>query len=228
MLQFELPNALQGWLVLAAVPAINSLWLAALGVDYFDSYLRSGFLVSLLFGVVAVAIRLDSHPYLIAAQPFLYLGAVAELYSWLLAALRNLFARPRSDRTLAEAGLPGMTYRFRLRRFDLALSLFFGWLCAAAFAAWAVLVAPLQYWVNLVCGAPAREALASSSTLWARRHAKGTELLFAPKDPNEFQRRELKEAHRKGEMEEVGFADKPVSFTAAIATAVLFGMSQLV
>jgi hypothetical protein len=51
MLQFELPTAVTGWLILAAIPAINALWLAALGVDYFDSYLQSGFLVALLFGV---------------------------------------------------------------------------------------------------------------------------------------------------------------------------------
>ena len=38
MLRFELPNAVTGWL--AAVPAIKALWLAALGVDYFDSYLQ--------------------------------------------------------------------------------------------------------------------------------------------------------------------------------------------
>ncbi len=229
MLQFELPTALPGWLILAAIPAINALWLAALGVDYFEWYLQSGFLVALLFGVVAVAIRLDSHPDLIAAQPIFYLAGVLDLFSELAAALRNLFAWPRSDRALAEAGLPGMAYRFRVRTFDLALNLFFGWSCAAAFVAWAVLVAPLQYWLNLVCGAPAREALASSQTLWVVRGAKGTERLFASKNPDEFQRqrRELKEAHDRGEMTEIGFAEKPVSFTAAIAAAVLFGISQL-
>jgi hypothetical protein len=228
MLQFELPVVLQGLLILAAVSAINSLWLKALGVDYFESYLQSGFLVSLLFGVVAVAIDLDSNPNLIAAHPFHYGGGVLELYSKVYAALSNVLRPPRSDRRLAEAGLPTMGLRYRSRTLDLALTLLFTWSFFAATVAWAVLVAPLQYWVNLVCGAPAREALASSRTLWVVRSANRTELLFAPKDPDEFERCELAKAHQQGEMTEVGFAAKPVSFTAAISAAVLFGVSQLV
>ena len=37
---------------------------------------------------------------------------------------------------------------------------------------------------------------------------------------------ELKEAHKRGKMTEVGFAAKPVSSTAAIAAAALFCGSQ--
>lgn len=228
MLQFELPVAVQGLLIIAAISAINSVWLKALGVDYLDSYLQSGFLVALLFGIVAVAIDLDSNPNLIAAHPFGYGGGVLELLSKLYAALSNVLRPPRSDRRLAEAGLPFMGFRYRSRTLDLALNLLFTWSFFAATVAWALLVAPLQYWVNLVCGAPAREALASSKTLWVVRSAHRTELLFAHKDPNQFEEDELRKAHERGEMTEVGFAAKPVSFTAAISAAVLFGISELV
>ena len=91
-----------------------------------------------------------------------------------------------------------------------------------------MLIAPLQYWANLVCGAPAREALASSKTLWLAESAHQNEFLLAPKDPSEFQQREPEKARKEGQMTELGFAAKPVSFTSGIATAVLFGISQLV
>jgi len=229
MLKFELPLAVSGWVILAAAAAINSLWLAALGVDYLHSYLQSGFLVALLFGVVAVAIDLDSHPNLIVAQPLGYIRATLELVASLGAALTGLLAPPRSERALAEAGLFSMAYRFRLRTLDLALNLLFTLSFAAAMLAWAVLVAPLQYWVSLVCGAPAREALASSGTLWVVRSANRTKFWFAPKDPTEFEEEpELKEAYERGEMTEAGFAKKPVSFTAAVSAALLFGVSRFV
>jgi hypothetical protein len=228
MLRFELPVAATGLVILAALAAINYLWLGALGVDYFDSYLESGFLVSLVFGVVAVAIDLDSQPNLIAAHPGIYLAETFVLLRNLAGALEVLFERPRSERTLAQAGLAVMGYRYRLRTLDLALSWLFMLSFAAATLAWALLIAPLQYWLYLVCAAPAREALASSKTLWVVRSATGNELLFAPKDPNEFEKRELQKAHEQGDMTEVGFAAKPVSFTAAIATAVLFGISRFV
>jgi hypothetical protein len=228
MVRFELPVALTGLAILAAVPAINALWLSALDVDYFGTYLEDGFAISLLFGVVAAAVALDSQPNLIAAHPLAYLGGVSQLLSTVSAGVTNLFERPLSERALAEAGLPYFGSRFRLRGFDLALSVLFGLVFAAGMVAWALLIAPLQYWVNLVSGAPAREALASSKTLWMVSSPKQTELLFASKNPNEFEREELREAHERGEMTEIAFAKHPVTFTSAVAAAVLFGVSRLV
>jgi hypothetical protein len=228
MLRFELPFAVIGLVILLAIAALNYLWLRALGVDYVDSYLRDGFQVALLFTVVGYAISLDSRPGLIAPHPAIYVAAIFELFTGLLASLAALFGNPRSDRALADAGLEILGRRFRPRTFDLAVSWMFMLSFGSAMLAWAVLIAPLQYWVNLVCGAPAREALASSKTLWLAQSAHRNEFLLAPKDPNEIQQRELEKARKEGKLTEIGFAAKPVSFTSGIATAVLFGISQLV
>jgi hypothetical protein len=227
MLRFELPIAVMGLVVLGALAALNYLWLGALGVDYFESYLRDGFQVALVFGVVGAAINLDSKPGLVAAHPAIYVREVFVLGGYLSGAFSALFGPQRSERALAEARLADIGYRFRLRTFDLAFSWLFMLSFGVAMLAWAVVIAPLQYWVNLVCGAPSREALASSRTLWIVERPKRIELRFAPMDPNESQRRELEKAGKEGKMTRIGFAEKPVTLTSAIATAALFGISQL-
>ena len=228
MLRYELPDAVAGLAVIAAVVAINSVWLRAVGVDYIGFYLENGFLVALLFGVVTVAIDLDRHLGLIAAQPSVYVAAIFSLVTEVLETLRNLFLRPRSDRELADDPLTWLTLRSRLRTLDFALTELFVLAFAAAMLAWILLVAPLQYFVNLVCGAPAREAVASSGTLWALNSPTGTEYLLGTKLPSDYEKSELKKEAERGEMSEVSFATKPVAFTQAITAAFLFGVSRLV
>jgi hypothetical protein len=52
----------------------------------------------------------------------------------------------------------------------------------------------------------------------------------APKDPrnvlNPQGARQLEEARERGQATEISFATRPVTFTAAIAAAVLLGISQ--
>jgi hypothetical protein len=228
MLRFELPFALSGVGVLLAIAALNYLWRQALGVDYLESYLRDGFQVALLFTIVGYAISLDSRPGLIASHPTLYVAEVFTLFSALLGSLSALIGSPRSDLDLARAGLPFLARRFRLGTLDLALSWLFMSLFCAAMLAWAVLIAPLQYWVNLLCGAPAREGLASSKTLWLVEKPPQTIFLRAPKNLTEAQRSELERERGEGKLTEIGFAMKPVTFTSGIATALLFGVSRLV
>jgi hypothetical protein len=227
MLRFELPFAVLGIVLLLTIAALNYLWLGALAVDYFDFYLRDGFQVALLFTIVGYAISLDSRPGLIAAHPTLYVAEVFVLFTALLGSLSALFGSPRSDRDLADAGLDFLGRRFRLGTVDLALGWLFTLLFGAAMLAWAVLIAPLQYWVNLLCGAPAREVVASSKTLWLVENPPQTTFLRAPKNPNEFQRKELERERGGGNMTEIGFAVHPVTFTSGIASAALFGISQL-
>jgi hypothetical protein len=214
--------------ILLAASAINYLWLRALGVDYFGAYLELGFLVALLFGVVAVAIDLDSQPDLIAAHPMIYLAANLGLLGVVYGSVSAVLRPARPERELVEAGLPTMTYRYRSRILDLVFNLLFSLAFAVAMLAWGLLYAPLQYWVTLVCGAPARDALASSETLWVIRSRGAEGFAFGPKDPDDFQEPHLKALHARGEMTEVGFARKPVAFTAAITALVLFGISRFV
>jgi hypothetical protein len=228
MLRIELPLAAIGLAVLLVIAAFNSLWLGALDVDYIDSYLQDGFQVSLLFTVVGYLISLDTRKGLIAVHPGLYAAEVFTLLSGVSAAVGTVFGSPRSDRALAKDGLQFLGSRFRPKAVDLVLSWLFTLSFGAAMLAWIVLIAPLQYWVNLVSGAPVREALASSRTLWLLDSPNRIEFISAPKDPNEYQQHELEKAREQGKLIEIGFAATPVTATSGIATAVLFGISQLI
>jgi len=223
-----LPLAAVGLVVLLAIAAFNYLWLGALGVDYIDSYLQDGFQAALLFTIVGYAISLDTRRGLIAVHPALYAAEAFTLLSGVSASVGTLFGSPRSERALAKDGLEFLGRRFRPERVDLVVTWLFTLSFGAAMLAWMVLIAPLQYWVNLVCGAPAREALASSMTLWLLDSPNRIEFISAPKNPNEYQRGELDKAREQGKLTEIGFAETPVTFTSGIATAVLFGISQLV
>jgi hypothetical protein len=78
-LRFELPIALLGLAILGLLIAINFLCFAVLGEDYFGWYLASGFIVTLVFGVVGIAVDLDRYPGLIAAHPFTFVRDTALL-----------------------------------------------------------------------------------------------------------------------------------------------------
>lgn len=228
MLRYELPDALMGLAAIGAIVTINLLWLGAMGVDYVGLYLQDGFQVALLFGVVTVAINLDRYLGLIAAQPSVYVAAILSLISELSATLGNLFQRPRSDRELADDALTWLTLRSRLRTLDFAITELFVLVFAAAMLAWILLVAPLQYFVTLVCGAPSREAVASSGTLWVLSSSSGTEYLLGTTAPSDYEKSELKKEGERGEMSQVSFAKNPVAFTQAITAAFLFGVSRFV
>jgi hypothetical protein len=156
MLRFELPVVLVGLAILAALVAINVLWFSALDANYFEWYLSAGFAVALLFGVVVVAIDLDRSPGLIAAHPFFFLREttllLAKLSGTLAQQILTRFRRP--DRDLSEAGLSLVQSRYRWPAFDRALALPFAFIVMVAMLAWTLVIAPLQYWVNLFCGAP--------------------------------------------------------------------------
>lgn len=93
----------------------------------------------------------------------------------------------------------------------------FAWAFLLAFVAWLLVVAPLQYFVYLLTGAPARAACASDARAWYRV------------TPREIQVEETWKSNAIPEgASESGFSARPVSFTAAITTAALFAVSVLV
>ena len=86
-----------------------------------------------------------------------------------------------------------------------------------ALVAWVLLVAPAQYFVYLVAGAPGREALASPRRLWLRV------------TPDEIQfRTDSKLDVVPEDASESGFSAKPVTFTASLAAVLLFALDQIV
>jgi hypothetical protein len=100
---------------------------------------------------------------------------------------------------------------------DMFLAIVFALAFAAAVATWLLVIVPLQYFVYLVTGAPAREACGSA-----------TRAVFF-REGNELVTQEtFKDADLPEGAVESGFSVRPVSFTAAITAAVLFAVSQLV
>jgi hypothetical protein len=207
---------LAGLAILVALVAANALWFDVAGRSYFAWYLDNGGLIALVFGVVSVAVELDGHPELVAASPIRFvLGIVAVLLE-LSTSFWAMFGWAHGDRTA-----------------DTLVAAVFAVVFSLAMLAWALVVAPLQFFLNLVAGAPARTALASSTTVWrVQVDATHIEYVHGPKDLDEVTDRDeaqqLADGLAAGKVTETTFAAKPVALTSAIAAALLFGASQLV
>jgi hypothetical protein len=97
--------------------------------------------------------------------------------------------------------------------FDLIVSLF-AWLAVAiGFVGWLLVVAPIQHPVYAVLGAPARNALrnqASSSRFDAAKDATGVSSTYGTGG------------------HPIGYVEKPVTLTSALAAAVIWALSQLI
>ena len=140
---------------MAALVACGWLAVAAAGGDYPRLWLSAGPVLGLGTAALGWAwAEIDRNAALVSADPLVYAGAC-----------------------LQAAGLPLLAFGGHLRREArtrpaLALDL----LCAAPLAAlmaagalgWLLLVAPAQYFLFLLFGAPARIALGSRSRLFAR------------------------------------------------------------
>lgn len=100
---------------------------------------------------------------------------------------------------------------------DVVVAMLFALTFAVATLAWLLFVVPLQYFLYLVTAAPARVACASPTRASVEMKAKETIYGETLKS----------DALAEGAMES-GFSAKPVTFTAAITTAVLFAVSQLI
>jgi hypothetical protein len=213
--------ALIGWPILAGIALLDLLVFALLGLSYPAWYIANGGLLSLGVPILsAVGIDLDRRYGLISAHP-LYFSA-----AWLqIAADWSNIWEPTSA---APRYLVGTRWVHLDRVISAGLAKLLGFGLVALF----LVAGPPQYLLNLVCGAPARSALASGKVVWdyleldyqkgpdgsvtTNTWKENTTVLdaTAPK-PNEA-------AHL------LGFDVKPVSVTYSLAAVVLFAVSALV
>jgi hypothetical protein len=213
-------GAVVGLAILAAAVVIDTLAFDALfGTDYVHWYVDHGDVATLVFVFVTLAWGdVNKMTGLISAHPMQYL-----LASYALGALPSLAlsALVETRRGRGEAHGLARTERgvapIGLGLLDELVTVLASVAFLAAFVAWLLVVAPLQYVVYLVAGAPAREALASAFRAWAlvtdRGLAAGVSLKRRPMRPDAI---------------ESGFSAQPVAFTAAVAAALLFALSKLV
>jgi hypothetical protein len=204
-------TAALGLAALTALIAADELVLRALfGTHYLSWYLANGAIVSLVVAFVTLAWGdLNDLPGLISAHPLEYAAAhvaLCALPSQSLAAI--LAPRGEARPESAPIGLPVL---------DAILTVAVTLVLLAAFVAFMLVVAPIQFFVYLVAGAPGREACASPERAWYRIRAR--EIL-------------VESGPRTGELpagaDESAYTSRPVTFTAAIASALLFATQQVV
>jgi hypothetical protein len=192
-----------GWAIIGAALAVNYAIFAAFDTNYFRWYLENGALISIVFGFVSLAVRLDDYPDFISYNPMRYLYACLTL-SLHLSLSWNQIVGVDPERS------PGLLLA---KIFDLIVSLF-AWLAVAiGFVGWLLVVAPIQHPVYAVLGAPARNALrnqASSSRFDAAKDATGVSSTYGTGG------------------HPIGYVEKPVTLTSALAAAVIWALSQLI
>jgi hypothetical protein len=204
-------TALLGLAGFAALIAADELVLRALfGTHYLSWYLANGAIVSLLVAFVTLAWGdLNDVPGLISAHPLQYAAAHVALCVLPSQSLAAILAPRRRDRPeTAPIGLPVV---------DAILTVAVTIVLLAAFVAFILVVAPIQYFVYLVAGAPGREAYASPERAWYRIGAREILVESGPRTD------ELPAG-----ADESAYTGRPVTFTAAIASALLFATQQVV
>ena len=188
------------WLiVLISICTINYLLFPVLfSTNYLRWYVSAGPFIGLATAAFAAAWgKLDNNIGLVSANPLLYIG------SW-----------------LQVAGLPLQVFGGHIRPKNLqsrasSLDLLFVLPLVVVFVvavfAWLWLIAPLQYFVFLVCGAPSRIARASSLRVHAQLDDE--RLKFEELSSGDMARKEGWD---------VSMRDKPVTLTNAFSAATLF------
>ena len=175
--------------------AANYVVFRLLDHNYFRWYFDHGAELAIGLSLVALAVELDGDPTLIAADPGNYAAG------WLaLVGETFLYLGDEVTRNPAVGAFDGLVIVI----FDLAFA-------AVAFC-WLAVVAPLQYFVTLFTGAPARGALVSRR-IWVVRSGNTISL-----------RRRLLEEMPEGS-EQIGLASKPVTVTNSITAGALFLVS---
>ena len=179
-------------------PASLNYWIfRVFGEEYFRWYLVYGAAFALVFALISSAINLDRYDGLVAAAPGRYLAAwmevVGSIFMWWSVSLESTRLRPSAD--ILPTALIALV-------------------ASLALIGWVVAIAPVQYLVTLLCGAPARMAIASDRKFVVSRSEETT--LF----------RVMSVDLRTPEgATEIGFRLKPVTFSNAIAAGVLWGVS---
>ncbi len=184
--------ALEGGLLVA------NYWIFHLfGEEYFRWYLVHGGAFALVFALISSAVDLDRYDGLVAVAPGRYLAAwmdvVGSIFSWWSTSLGS--TRRHTSADILPAAVIAVVV-------------------SLALIGWVIVIAPVQYLVTLLCGAPARLAIASDRKFVVTRSKEMTVWSAMPVD----------DPTPEGATE-IGFRTKPVTLTNAIAAGVLWGAS---
>jgi hypothetical protein len=201
----ELPSEWLYGAVIAAGLAANYAVFRYFGASYFDWYVANGSKLALALTLLSLAVKLDDEPGLIAAHPTNYVASWLAFFGQGFLWLSNI-TRPES---YEPDSFPV---------WDSLVTLLFALVWTAAAFAWLAVVVPAQYCVNLVCGAPVRQTLATAEEVIVERRP-----LRKPRPGRRW-------LSTKATRINVGLTvrEKPVTATAAISAAALFALSLAV
>ena len=192
-----------GWAIIGIALTANAFVFSLFDESYFRWYLENGALISIVFGFVSLAVHLDDYPDLVSSNPMRYLYACWTLNFHLVLAWSQVVA---VDPERAKGVMLSKV-------FDTVVSLLAMLAVTIAFAAWLIVVAPIQHIAYAVLGAPARNALRNPA---GPRFDPATDLT-TPVSPA---------GTAAGHA--LGYVEKPVALTSALTAAVLWIGSQLV
>jgi hypothetical protein len=184
-------------------------------LDYFRWYLDKGPIISLSMGFVALIWEeLDTREGLLSANPVLYLATCFTLAGILSNSLGVHLEGSKYDRTKT-----GWCYTMGYV-WDIVATVFLALIIIPLLLAWIIVVAPLNYVVTLVAGAPARQQLRGS--LWRSVVREAGKSVVIDRELNLD--RDLEERLRKVDpgSKDVSFARKPFAVTQALAALVLW------
>jgi hypothetical protein len=210
----ELPALLSGWLTLISLIIVDYLIFGLFHVSYFQWFFASGASVALIAALVAAIVDLDSHASLIAAHPWSFLVEVSNVLEDVSTLMAASTASPRPDEELQDIQYLGFVSYFRWAAFDRFVTKIFFYIFMLVFIVWAVVLAPMLYFIDLICGAPVRAFVASSMTVWVQR-------------PDENTRSYTwqigrKDAKPSGSLREISFSTRPVTTTFVLAAGFIF------
>lgn len=188
------------FLILAALVAADYVVFRHFDRQYLRWYAAQGPLISVAVSAIAVVVDLDQDRNLISAHPGKYAGAwgaVPGVTSYYLSQITEADTRPGLDGIIT--GLSGLAL-------------------VALWACWLIVIAPVQYFVTLIAGAPARSAIAGG------RHVS----IERPDDTETIVIRSVPFASMPEGAQEVGLARRPVTVTSTITAGLLFAISQFI
>ena len=188
--------------------------------NYLAWYLANGALITLAFAIISAAVGLDAIPELISRNPYVYLGGLLTLISLVSASWATML-RVESPAERMRAGelssLAPTGWPFRaVALLDLLLAVLLQQALVLLLLGWLLFVMPLQYFLNLVCGAAARMALESRT--------------IAVYDPGKHEATSgiPKETELPKGVLRLGYAERPVTFTASVGAGALWVLNRLV
>jgi hypothetical protein len=243
----------QAALVIAALIAANyMLFRSVFGTNYFRWYLDNGTILGLILATAAVGLNLDAEDGLISSRPARYLMSWALIIANLWIQLAAVMVDPetleqkrreRQEQQAAEeresvparGGLSRVAYAVWVG-FAMIVTLVFMGLgltmlvivgVIVAMAVWLLVVAPLQYFLYVVCGGPARTF---KGTVWSDARLPKGSLAFVEHVPEA----PVNESDAKGYDPDSGgrwqtvYSARPVTFTTSVGVVVLFILSRTI